>query len=81
MTKTNKKNRPARSGRKKPEPSGRSQGCDDAQDKLLGRYTPKQRERIHNGLRIWARVAIRSYLRKHGGESQASTDLKNEDED
>ena len=29
-------------------------------------YTPEQRRMIRNGLRIWARVAIRSYLRKHG---------------
>ena len=29
-------------------------------------YTPEQRQMIRNGLRIWARVAIRSYMRKHG---------------
>ena len=29
-------------------------------------YTPEQRRMIRNGLRIWARVAIRSYMRKHG---------------
>ena len=29
-------------------------------------YTPKQRRLIRKGLRIWARVAIRSYMRKHG---------------
>ena len=28
-------------------------------------YTPEQRRMIRNGLRIWARVAIRSYMRKH----------------
>ena len=27
-------------------------------------YTPKQREAFQRGLRIWARVAIRSYMRK-----------------
>ena len=29
-------------------------------------YTPEQRRLIRKGLRIWARVAIRSYMRKHG---------------
>ena len=29
-------------------------------------YTPEQQRLIRNGLRIWARVAIRSYMRKHG---------------
>ena len=29
-------------------------------------YTPEQRRLILKGLRIWARVAIRSYMRKHG---------------
>ena len=29
-------------------------------------YTPEQQRMIRNGLRIWARVAIRSYMRKHG---------------
>ena len=44
-------------------------------------YTPEQRRLIRNGLGIWARVAIRSYLRKHDGESQAETDTVEEDED
>ena len=30
-------------------------------------YTPEQRRMIRNGLRIWARVAIRSYMRKARG--------------
>ncbi len=34
-------------------------------------YTPEQRRLLRNGLRIWARVAIRSYLRQQGGLSQA----------
>ncbi len=29
-------------------------------------YTPEQRNLIQKGLRIWAKVAVRSYLRKHG---------------
>ena len=44
-------------------------------------YTPEQRRLIRNGLGIWARVAIRSYLRQRGGESQAETDPVEEDED
>ena len=32
-------------------------------------YTPEQRRLILKGLRIWARVAIRSYMRKHGAGS------------
>ncbi len=65
MTETNKKNGPERPGRKKTK--GRS-GAKESK-KPPDRYTPKQRERIHNGLRIWARVAIRSYLRQRGGVS------------
>ena len=32
----------------------------------LASYTPQQRKTIIKGLRIWARVAIRSYMREHG---------------
>ena len=32
-------------------------------------YTPEQRRMVRKGLRIWARVAIRSYMRKHGDAS------------
>ena len=42
-------------------------------------YTPEQRRLIRNGLRIWARVAIRSYLRKHGAGSQAEGSGEEED--
>ncbi len=34
-------------------------------------YTPEQRRLLRNGLRIWARVAIRSYLRQQGGQVPA----------
>ena len=46
-------------------------------------YTPEQRRLIRNGLGIWARVAIRSYLRQRGGEgpTQAGTKPLKEDED
>ena len=32
-------------------------------------YTPEQRRLIRKGLRIWARVAIRSYMRRQGAGS------------
>ena len=39
-------------------------------------YTPEQRRLIRKGLRIWARVAIRSYMRKKeaGSLSEAVED-------
>ena len=42
-------------------------------------YTPEQRRLIRNGLRIWARVAIRSYLRKHGAGSQTGPEPAEEE--
>ena len=39
---------------------------DDQPDDPLAAYTPQQRKTILKGLRIWARVAIRSYMREHG---------------
>ena len=42
-------------------------------------YTPEQRRLIRNGLRIWARVAIRSYLRKHGAECRKKPKTDEED--
>ena len=41
---------------KKPDRNG--------QDTFMESYTPEQRRIIRKGLRIWARVAIRSYMRK-----------------
>ena len=43
-------------------------------------YTPQQQRMIRNGLRIWARVAIRSYLRQRGGEPHTETDPVAEEE-
>ena len=42
-------------------------------------YTPEQRRMIRNGLRIWARVAIRSYIRKHAAGSQTEDGAGGED--
>ena len=41
--------------------------------------TPEQRRMIREGVRIWARVAIRSYMRKHGAVSQAEAGGREEE--
>lgn len=66
MTETNKRKEPPQSGGndRKPKRGG---------DRSLDRYTPRQQETIRNGLRIWARVAIRSYLRQRTGEPRTET--------
>lgn len=50
-------------------------------DDPLGAYTPQQRRAIIKGLRILARVAIRSYMRQHGEQAQAGPEPTKEDED
>ena len=44
---------------------------DDERDDPLASYTPQQRRTILKGLRILARVAIRSYMKEQAGEAQA----------
>ena len=44
---------------------------EDSQDTFMESYTPEQRRTIRKGLRIWARVAIRSYMRKQGASTQS----------
>ena len=39
---------------------------------LMAGYTPKQREAFQRGLRIWARVAVRSYIRRKEAGSQVT---------
>ena len=70
MKDTPGKKRRKRNGEQAPEASSDSPAVS---------YTPEQRRLIRNGLRVWARVAIRSYLRQHGGKSQVETDLKEEE--
>ncbi len=41
-------------------------------------YTPEQQRLIRNGLGIWARVAIRSYLRQREAEGQTESDTEEE---
>ena len=55
----------------------RRPGEDDSLDALLPSYTPKQREKVLNGLRILARVAIRSYMEE---EDEAQTENGGEEE-
>ena len=45
-------------------------GPDDSLDALLSSYTPKQREKVLKGLRILARVAIRSYMEEEAARPQ-----------
>ena len=52
--------------RKKPDRNG----PEDSLDALLTSYTPKQREKVVNGLRILARVAIRSYMEEEAERAQ-----------
>ena len=44
-------------------------------------YTPEQRRMIRNGLRIWARVAIRSYMREREATRQTKPDTLDKDEE
>ena len=44
---------------------------DDQPDDPLASYTPQQRRAILKGLRILARVAIRSYMREQAEQARA----------
>ncbi len=46
----------------------------DFRDETLLAYTPQQRRAILKGLRILARVAIRSYMREQAEHDQAEED-------
>ena len=47
---------------------------DASRDDPLGSSTPQQRKTILKGLRILARVAIRSYMREQGEQAQDEKD-------
>ena len=51
------------------QPNGRPGPDENPHDTPVVSYTPEQRRMIRKGLSIWARVAIRSYMRKQGGIS------------
>ena len=46
----------------------------DEQDDPLASHTPQQRRTIIKGLRILARVAIRSYMREQAEQAEADED-------
>ena len=52
-------------------------GPDDSLDALLSSYSPRQRENVLKGLRILARVAIRSYMEDEA-QFQAEDDCEGE---
>ena len=56
--------------KKKPKEPGKESAV-AATDGQEVSYTPEQRRLLRNGLRIWARVAIRSYLRQQAEQAQA----------
>ena len=70
MKDNTKENTPDRNGGDQQDASG---------DAPLASSTPQQRRAIIKGLRILARVAIRSYLREHGANGQAETDTDEEE--
>ena len=47
---------------------------DDSLDELLSSYTPREREKVLKGLRVLARVAVRSYMEDEAARSQAEDD-------
>ena len=58
-------------GKRRRKRSGED-GPDDSLDALLSSYTPRQREKVLKGLRILARVAIRSYMEEEADASKES---------
>ncbi len=58
-------------GKGRPKRPGED-GPDDSLDALLSSYTPRQREKVLKGLRILARVAIRSYMEEEADASKES---------
>ena len=64
-------------GKRRRERPG-EEGPDDSLDALLSSYTPQQREKVLKGLRILARVAIRSYMEEEAERSQSEDDGEEE---
>ena len=54
-------------------------GPEDSPERPAASYTPEQRRMLRQGLRIWARVAIRSYMRKHPAGSARPKALTDND--
>ncbi len=53
------------------QPNGRPGPDENPREAPVVSYTPEQRKMIRKGLRIWARVAIRSYMRNQGAVSSS----------
>ena len=49
-------------------------GAQDSLDTLLSSYTPRQREKVRNGLQVLARVAIRSFMEEEEARSRNEDD-------
>ena len=72
MTEANKNDRPARSARDARKPSGRGgkpSGKGTSPQRKVTEYTPRQRERMQQGLRILARIIVRAHLRRQAESS------------
>ena len=54
--------------RRRKRPAG--DGSGDSLDSLLASYTPRQREKVLSGLRVLARVAIRSFMEEEARRSR-----------
>ena len=61
-----------------PQGAGRA-----SRDRTAVSHTPRQRRMYLKGLRAWARVAVRSYVNRHGaqGKPAAKSDDSQEDEE
>ena len=53
-------------------------GPDDSLDALLSSYTPREREKVLKGLRVLARVAVRSFMEDEAARSQDEDDGEEE---
>ena len=54
-------------------------GAEDTAERREVSYTPEQQRMLRRGLRIWARVAVRSYMGKHQAASNRPEALKDND--
>ena len=63
--------------RENPPDSAGDDKRDASRDDPLAAYTPQQRRTILKGLRILARVAIRSYMREHAEQTRHEGDGRN----
>ena len=67
-------------GKKKPDIPGK-ENTETSPDSAEVSYTPEQRRLLRDGLRIWARVAIRSYMREREATNQTKPGTPDKDEE